>query len=67
VALGALRRLFLSLGLRDHVCRAVHGARGCPVVEVKSACKMPLVHVDATARQMLDGREKASTWSMLLG
>jgi hypothetical protein len=28
---------------------------------------MPLVHVDATARQMLDGREKASTCSMLLG
>jgi hypothetical protein len=60
-------RLFLSLSLHDHVCGAVCGGRGRPVVEVKSAHKMPLLHVDATARQMLDGKEKAPTWFVLLG
>jgi hypothetical protein len=67
VALGALGHLFPSLGLHNHVCGAVPSARGRPVVEVKSARKMLVLHVDATARQMLDGREKASTWSVLLG
>jgi hypothetical protein len=67
VALGALRHLFMSLGLHNHVCGAVRGVRGCLVLEVKTTRKMPLLHVDSTAWQMLDNREKASTWPVLLG
>jgi hypothetical protein len=66
VALGAVRCLLLSLGLLDHVCRPVCNSGGCAALEIKGTEQMPLLHVGAAARPVLDGRTTAPPRPLLL-